>query len=366
LIDCPLPLQERRGRGNGELVQEIFKVAENPKKPGSVLPDTVFKLLTRREIEQNKLHVGESELQYISRTDLVIEIPPGLDLSQTLFEFCAPVTVMEFKSQNDPFNVEEFVVNQTRTSVLFIQALSRAKAEQKSIKDERKVSGPNSLKLGEIDALQYYARFLNVYVIARYPKDFLDLAPANGVIFELDQTRPWLRWATVGFQRVALVICRDLPLEKRFYNWLLFAPSQGKKWEAFVERLRLEGEEELLDFARKLRPKEFDMIRMKADELWELMRQEGVLTPEVEAEMAQARAEGVQILLDDLDNKDPYQLALAFNDMTDAQVSQMTAALGSLSLAALVNYLKAPQRARLLSLLKSDKQRDLLQSLLAE
>jgi hypothetical protein len=168
----------------------------------------------------------------------------------------------------------------------------------------------------------------------------------------------------VGFQRVALVICRDLPVEKRFYNWLLFAPSDSKKWEAFVRQLHLEGEIELLDFAKKLRPKEFVMIKMSADELWELVRQEGGLTPEVEAQLARERAEGVKIILSDLDNKDYIQMKLAFDDMSDEQVSQMVNALSSKRLMGLVGYLKPEQVERALPLVKSAKHRQLIQELL--
>jgi hypothetical protein len=59
---------------------------------------------------------------------------------------------------------------------------------------------------------------------------------------------------------------------------LLFAPSYGKKWQAFIKRLKLEGEVELLDFAKKLRLKEVAMVKVNAEELWELARQEGALT----------------------------------------------------------------------------------------
>jgi hypothetical protein len=339
--------------------------AEN-KKTGSVLPDTVFKILTRREIEQSKLRVGESEIQYISRSDLVLEIPPGVELANTLFEFCAPTTVIEFKSQNDqPFGVEEFVVNHTRTSVLFLQALNRAKAERKRQRlksPARKRASSNQ----DNTVLEFYGQFLNLYVVARYPQDFMEIAQANAIIFKPDPDRLWLHWASASFQRVALVVCRDLPLEKRFYNWLLFAPSNSKKWEAFIRRLRLEGEKELLDYAEKLRPKEFEMIRMSAEELWEQLRQEGALTPEVEAQLARERAEAIQILLSDLDNKDYLQMSVLFDDMDEAQVSQMLNALSSLRLVGLISSLKPYQIERAVPLIKSIKQRQLIEQLLSE
>ena len=146
-----------------------------------------------------------------------------------MFDFCAPVTVLEFKSQNDSFDLEEFVVNQVRTAILFLQDKTNEKEKKKD-----------------------YSRFLNAYVLARYPREFLDTGPENGVVFTVDPNRPWLRWATVGYQRIVLIICRDLPIERRYYRWLLFAPSKGKKWSAFIRRLREEGNLELLAIAEQL------------------------------------------------------------------------------------------------------------------
>jgi Mg/Co/Ni transporter MgtE len=108
------------------------------------------------------------------------------------------------------------------------------------------------------------------------------------------------------------------------------------------------------------------MIKMTADELWELVRQEGALTPEVEAQLARERAEGVKIILSDLDNKDYIQMKLAFDDMNDEQVNQMVNALSLLRLAGLVAYLKPHQIERALPLIKSDKHRQLIQQLLGE
>jgi hypothetical protein len=309
------------------------------KKGNSVLPDTLFKILTRREVVESKLRVGESEFQHITRADLIIEVPPGVDTSGTLFDFCYPITVLEFKSENDEFNAREFVVNQVRTAILFLQAKSK-----------------------EAD----YSHYLNTYVLARLPIDFLDKAAENGILFSIDQEKPWLRRAKVGFQNIAVIVCRDLPLERQFYRWLLFAPSDGKKWRAFIRRLKLEGEGELLDFAKKLRPREVAMVKVNAEELWELARQEGALTPEVEAQLARERAEAVEIILSDLANKDYFQMEAFFDDMSDGQLSRMVNALSTIRLVGLISYLKPAQIERLLPLIQSEKQRDLVQNLLAE
>jgi translation initiation factor 2B subunit (eIF-2B alpha/beta/delta family) len=56
------------------------------------------------------------------------------------------------------------------------------------------------------------------------------------------------------------VVCRSLPLDKRYYKWLLFAPAKDGKWKQFIQRLAQNGELELLNTARNLRPKEFSML----------------------------------------------------------------------------------------------------------
>jgi hypothetical protein len=42
----------------------------------------------------------------------------------------------------------------------------------------------------ELNPLELYNQFLNLYVVARYPQEFLDVAQANGIIFEPDKARP--------------------------------------------------------------------------------------------------------------------------------------------------------------------------------
>ncbi len=302
-----------------------------------ILPDTLFKLLTRREVEDTKLRLADSEIQHVTRTDLVIKVPEGIDTAGTIFDFCAPTTVLEFKSENDPFGIREFTANYTRTAILFLQS-----------KEED------------------YSLFLNAYVVARYPKEFLDNAPANGILFTVDEKQPWLRRAIVGGQRIVLIVCRDLPIERRFYRWLLFAPSDGKKWKEFVRRLKTEDEEELLGLAKQLRPQEFNTVKLDAKEIWEEVRKEGALTPEVEARLARERAKGVEILLSDLENKDYYQMKFSVDDMTDEQLSYMVNTLHPFRLVGLMDYLKPYQIERIMPLIKSEKKRQSIQNLLDE
>jgi hypothetical protein len=167
----------------------------------------------------------------------------------------------------------------------------------------------------------------------------------------------------VGYQRIALIICRDLPIERRFYRWLLFAPSKGKKWIAFIEQLKKEGNQELLAIAEQLRPEEYQMLKINAKEIWEEARRAGALTPEVEAELAEARARGIEILLSDLDDHDFYQMCMPFDAMTEEQVDRLAKGLSLIRLAGLINYLKPYQIERLLLHLKEDD-RLLIQNLM--
>ena len=301
----------------------------------TVLPDTIFKKLTRLDIEEQHLRVSDSEIQHITRTDLVIEKPEGVDTTNTMFDFFAPVTVLEFKSENDTFDNREFVINQIRTGILYIQSKEKD-----------------------------YTNFLNAYVLARYPQKFLDNAPDNGIVFTVDPERLWLRWATVGCQKIALLVCRDLPIERRFYRWLLFAPSDSKKWSAFIHRLEEEGNQELLAIAEQLRPKEFRKMNISAKEIWEEARQAGALTPEVEAYLAKERAEGIANMLDNLNQRDFFQMSMSVDYMTDEQISRMVNKLSLIRLIGLINYLKPHQIERLLPHIKSEKQRQYIQGLL--
>ena len=108
------------------------------------------------------------------------------------------------------------------------------------------------------------------------------------------------------------------------------------------------------------------MLNINAKEIWEEARQAGALTPEVESHLAKERAEGIEILLSNLENRDYIQMSLPFDAMTDEQVGRLADGLSGIRLAALVAYLKPYQIERLLPHIKSEKQRQLIQGLLAE
>ena len=108
------------------------------------------------------------------------------------------------------------------------------------------------------------------------------------------------------------------------------------------------------------------MLNINAKEIWEEARQAGALTPEVEAELANARARGIENMLDNLDNRDYFQMEVSVDYMTDEQVGRLVNGLSGIRLAGLIGCLKPPQIERLLPHIKSEKQRQHIQGLLTE
>jgi hypothetical protein len=333
-----------------------------------LLPDALFKTLTREESEDKNLRTNDSEIQFIGRTDMVIEIPLGAVIEQTLFEFFASVNVIEFKSQNDPFTVEEFIENLIRTGIIFLQHLRKLKRQAQKQREITKFAENQEVEeiKTKIDTLKEYDRFLNIYVVARYPKDFLEEAAKNGIIFEKDPKREWLWWSRVGYQKIALVVCRDLPIEKRFYKWLLFAPSDSNSWREFIHRLKDENEHELLRLAKVLRPEDYNMAMRTADEIWEEVRRMGALTPEVEADLARQWQRAVEIVLADLEHKGYDQIESVVPHMNKEQLARLVEGLPRSRIAVLPLFLKQEDLKRLEEATQDPKKRQLLEILLEE
>jgi hypothetical protein len=56
-----------------------------------------------------------------------------------------------------------------------------------------------------------------------------------------------------------LIVCRDLPFDRKYYRWLIFLPSDNAKWQEFVKILFKENEKFYLELLREMRPKEYYM-----------------------------------------------------------------------------------------------------------
>lgn len=109
------------------------------------------------------------------------------------------------------------------------------------------------------------------------------MARQEGIRFKAGKDTPWLLEAKIGFQYVALVICHQLPVEEKYYQWLAFAPADSPNWKQLTRKLwREDWDDKLLDTIRRMRPKEYDMT---VNEILDEMRANGEITPEEDAEM---------------------------------------------------------------------------------
>lgn len=54
---------------------------------GSSRPDPVFKLITSEEAKVVGLIVKQTEIQYSTRTDLILTLPEGVSTVNTMFDF---------------------------------------------------------------------------------------------------------------------------------------------------------------------------------------------------------------------------------------------------------------------------------------
>ena len=213
-----------------EDVNTAPNAASSLKKETSRL-DPFFKKVTRAIGEFNGLQAQPTELNYTPRADLILSVPPGVSLETTLFDFFAQVNVVEFKGENDRFDYREYVRNEIRTDMSFLDG------------DEADMGN-----------------YLNVFVLSRLPIAFLRFAATENVHFVNTPDRPWLYRASVGFQKVALVICRLLPLEPRYYPWLAFAPFGSLAWREYFWQIVRENNQIYLDLARDVYPQEVDKM----------------------------------------------------------------------------------------------------------
>jgi hypothetical protein len=206
-----------------------------PKKTNrTTKPDTVFKAVTGKMAQEAQLDLLNVELPRLPSTDLIIHVPKGKDLSATPFEFFAPYNIVEFKSENDPFDEFEFAISLART-LLFYNAFKKAK----------------------------YSEILTVFVCARYPEGVIEHLKTEGIKHEPVVGKPWL--ITGNFEKLnfVLVLCRDLPLEEKFYRWLIFASSQSTEWKKFVTMMLKEHNFEVLDLLYYFRPKEVEAVTIE-------------------------------------------------------------------------------------------------------
>ncbi len=235
---------------------------EQPEGTGSSLPDVLSKGLTRSVALQLGLVVEPTEYQQSLRADLVFRVPPGVNVEGTLFDFFRAINIVEFKSENDAFTLAEFVKNEIRVDLQFLQ-----------------------------DKAKNFDDILNVYVLSPFPQRFFEQAQRRGLALEAVEGKPWLWHGQVGFQDILFVICRNLPIEERFYPWLNFAPSETRRWRDYVQTVVRQDRKDMMEVLTKLRPKEYIM---NTEDLIEQLRAEGLITPKMDAKYEKDLAEGLE------------------------------------------------------------------------
>lgn len=227
-------------------------------------PDPLFKELIREVALETGLQIHQTELSQFTRVDLVLAVPAQISLENTLFDFFRPLNVVEFKSENDPLNIDEFIKNAVRVYLVYLQ-----------------------------EPLVTFERLLNVIITARQPREFLKTAPQEGCPFVRNKDRPWLYEGRFGFQEVRIVNCEKLPIEKRYFPWLLFAPAKSRKWRDYIVELERQNNKPLLQAARVMRPKEYAMVLKDIERLLDATE----LSPAEFEQLERDRLDAIKILL---------------------------------------------------------------------
>jgi len=146
---------------------------------------------------------------------------------------------MEFKGQNDHFNVQSFEVQLARIYLWHSQNHQRAS----------------------------YNRILNVIVSSRYPGNVFDFSAERGSPFTKVNNQDWLWQARIGWQDVVVVVCENLPIARPFYPWLAFAPGKSLAWNGFIRAVVADQDWNLLSWLVQARPEEIFMDTLIDTEL---------------------------------------------------------------------------------------------------
>lgn len=201
-------------------------------------PDPAFRYITSRIADRLGVKLIEAKLPQTLLADFILNVPEDVSVQETLFDFFRTFNVIEFKGQDDQFDELEFVKNEVRTGLVFLQNSDTT-----------------------------FENMLNLIVSSRYPQRFFDFMQARGLNFKPDSGRNWLQRCRVGLQEVVVVVCNLLPLEEKYADWLLFAAADTKHWREAMRLLAQKRNWELLEQAERLRPKEFAQMKTEFDEV---------------------------------------------------------------------------------------------------
>lgn len=230
-------------------------------------PDPTFKEITGSLAQAIGIKIRSAELPQSLYADFILEVPPEVNLDNTLFSFMAnyQYAVVDFKGQNDPLDMTKLHNNVART------ALFCAKNPQVDVR-----------------------QVLNLLVCSRYPQEIL--RHEKGVTgFKRPDAKgqPWLWLGKYAIQEVGIVVCRDLPIEPRFYEWLIFVPSDNKRWPETVQTFYDEKRYDLLATVLKMHPRGVKDMELKLD--WDKIYRE--MDP---IEKARLDAEWAEVIPDKL------------------------------------------------------------------
>jgi hypothetical protein len=229
-----------------QTTQENVKLSSSTSGEVTMRPDPRFKLWTEKLLKTLGIKAVATDLPQLLSADMILEIPveSHAKLVHTLLDFLRSFryAVMDFKGQGDNLNLDKFLVNVARTATFCTKV--------KSNEDKRRV--------------------LNLIVSSRLPEDLLALANEDAANPELTNTpeMPWLWRGGTFYQQYIIIVCRDLPLEEPYYDWLIFAPSDSDKWKNFAKMMLREKRTEIVEELFRLHPKE--MKPMIADYLEEI------------------------------------------------------------------------------------------------
>ena len=247
-------------------------------KPGrtnlTLRPDPVFKSIIGSEATERGLIMLDTQFPQLLTADFLLYVPPGLNLANSIYFFFHTFTMIDLKSENDDFDDREYTKNEIRVDALYLQK--------------------GDIKKSDI---------LNLFICAYKPASFFAYMHKEGCRFKQVNGYKWLWRAKVGLQNVAVVVCRDLPFEERYFKWLGFAPTTCKNWRKLVATLVRTGSDwELLNLLEGMRPKE---VRKIMDKTIDEMSIEGSLPPEYRAQLEANRLEVAEYVLTRLSKRLP-------------------------------------------------------------
>jgi len=252
-------------------ISEGERKREKEKESGQLRPDPAFKEYTAEQARKAGLELRNVELPQLSLSDLVLAVPDNTDLTGTMFDFFGKVNVVEFKSQNDLLTLPKMGYNQARAWLMF------AKGEVARLED-----------------------LISVFVCAHLPDTVVDFL--KGKTKDFREEHQWLLRCQLGGIEIAIVVCRLLPLERRYYWWLIFAPTTSPEWKNFVTTMLEQGEREIIDQVKRLRPKEYKKV---ATSFLEDLKGR---SPEEQAERTKDLSEIIELELGALEEMNPQEV----------------------------------------------------------